>query len=249
MHCGVVSSNVCLNVSSSGGRVGSDVWFGVLSKVTPGWNLVAVRSMEKVVSSFVCYECLSLCQAKRCADTSMRCAWNWAVLRLWPSSYITGAANPVCYPCKERMVPLCRQHGLQCKNFLYPVSFSPLWSCFLSCHGRHMQCGWALHSRQAVCQQGGSSDRGCVSAAVVVPFCCCKSKLVRLLFVNATLNSLSFFLTAQLVEVPDGKPTWSSGSATRVRYNGYVNTIFIHCSRLLWAIFCSDLSNPSLGCT
>lgn len=76
MHCGVVSSNVCLNVSSSGGRVGSDVWFGVLSKVTPGWNLVAVWSMEKVVSSFVCYECLSLCQAKRCADTSMRCAWN-----------------------------------------------------------------------------------------------------------------------------------------------------------------------------
>lgn len=51
-------------------------WFGVLSKVTPGWNLVAVWSMEKVVSSFVCYECLSLCQAKRCADTSMRCAWN-----------------------------------------------------------------------------------------------------------------------------------------------------------------------------
>lgn len=93
-----------------------------------------------------------------------------------------------------------------------------------------------------LCQGGSSSD------CVWMGFCCCKSKPAQLLLANAKLNSLSF-LFSQLVEVPDGKPTWSSGSATWFRYNGYVNMIVIHCSRLLWTIFCRNLSNPSLGCT
>lgn len=203
--------------------------------------------LEYGAGAFLCmlWVCVSMCQAEHFADTSMRYAWNWAVLWLWLSSSVTGAAHPVSYPCKEGMVPLRRQNGLQCKNFLHPISFSPLWVWGrfpLSHHSRHTQCGRALLTRQAVCQQGSSSD------CVWMGFCCCKSKLVQLLFVNAKLNSLSL-LFSQLVEVPDGKPTWSSGSVTWFCYNGYVNMIFIHCSRLLWTIFCSNLSNPSLGCT